>query len=227
LLTVGFIRRISEKRDDIILARARPHLDDGEEVIHWVRARRHGDRVEGFVYLTERRVIVHWSRKEDGQVCAWGEIRAWGVDEKVAGGPVLGIETDAAVTRAQLRVDTDGMTARVRDFLDLFGELAPFPRRRLQPSGDLGEVHEGEVEIARERRTVAAHTRRMIITIIGLALIVIAVIIIPVPGPWSFILTLGGLAILAREYDWAKDVRDWVHDTYKETAEKIKRRTRS
>jgi uncharacterized protein (TIGR02611 family) len=223
-----FMRRIAQKRDDIIVGRARPHLEEGEEVLQWVRARSPDRRGEGFVFLTERRVVVYWTGQNDDHTSiAWEEMTAWGLHEEDPRGPVLGLGSEEELVYVQLRVGTQGMAAQVRDFLALFGELAPYPKRKLNPSGDLGDIHEGDVTIRPERRGVAGHTRRVVVSIIGVMLIVIAAIIIPLPGPWSFVLTLGGLAILSSEYDWAKDVRDWVRDRYRDAAERIKRRKRS
>jgi uncharacterized protein (TIGR02611 family) len=225
---VRFFHRIAEKRDDIILSRARPHLDDGEEVIHWARARRHGSNDDGFVYVTERRLVVHWSRRDHGHyMIPWERVTAWGISESGGKGPILAIESPDERAEVQLKVGTEASASRVRGFLDVFGELAPIPRRALHPTGKMGEVAEWHPNVQRERRSVAGHTQRVMVTIIGVGLIVLAALIIPVPGPWSFILTLGGLAVLAREYDWAQDVRDWVHDRYKEAAKKIKNRKRS
>jgi hypothetical protein len=54
------------------------------------------------------------------------------------------------------------------------------------------------------------------LTLIGIALIVIAVLIGFLPGPWSIPLVIAGLAVLAREYDWAKDLLEWFKDKQKD-----------
>jgi hypothetical protein len=47
------------------------------------------------------------------------------------------------------------------------------------------------------------------------------------PGPWSFVVTIAGLAILASEYDWARDALAWSKDRYKAVSNKIKARRQS
>src|SRR5437762_12936632 len=42
--------------------------------------------------------------------------------------------------------------------------------------------------------------RRIAVTVAGLVLLLVAVVIIPVPGPWSILLTIVALSILATEY---------------------------
>jgi hypothetical protein len=46
--------------------------------------------------------------------------------------------------------------------------------------------------------------KRIAITAIGFFLLIVAVVIIPVPGPWSILLAIGALSILASEYVWAE-----------------------
>jgi Flp pilus assembly protein TadB len=46
--------------------------------------------------------------------------------------------------------------------------------------------------------------KRIAITVIGALLLIIAVAIIPVPGPWSILLAIVALSILASEYVWAE-----------------------
>jgi uncharacterized protein (TIGR02611 family) len=225
---LGFLRRLGEMRDDLILSRARPYMDDGERIVSWVRARRYGSRDDGFVFLTDKRVIVYWSRREDGHFSIpWESVVAWGLDATGAKGPVLAIESPEERAVVLLRVGTDDMASRVRGFLGEFGDLAPIPKRVLHPSGEMGDVVEWHPDVQRERRTVVSHTRRIVVTVIGVALIVFAVIIIPLPGPWSILLTIAGLALLASEYDWAQDLRDWAHDRYVETKRRLQSRKRS
>jgi hypothetical protein len=49
-------------------------------------------------------------------------------------------------------------------------------------------------------------------------------LITPLPGPWSFPIIIGGLAVLATEYDWADDMRDWIKRRSKQLADKVRKR---
>lgn len=49
---------------------------------------------------------------------------------------------------------------------------------------------------------------RALVTVIAGLAILGAVIIIPVPGPWSIILVLVSLVIMSWEFQWAKRLRD-------------------
>ena len=224
---MGLLRRISEMRKDHILSYARPHLEEGEEIAHWVRAR-HPDkrRTEGFMFVTSKRFILCWTASDlEPHSLEWEEIEAWGVDDEVRGGPVLFIERDHAPAVAQMPVTTNGMAVTVSHFVREFARRAPAPvdppqeelwGRRFAPRSD--------VNVSPEARSLAGQARRIVVTIIGLVLVIGGVAIIPLPGPWSFPVIIAGLAVLASEYDWAKDVRDWVRERYKAAKRMIRSR---
>lgn len=46
--------------------------------------------------------------------------------------------------------------------------------------------------------------KRIAVTVGGFVLLIIAALIIPVPGPWSILLAIVALSILASEYVWAR-----------------------
>lgn len=214
-------------RKDHILSYARPHLDDGEEIAHWVRAR-HPEkrRAEGFMFVTSKRFILCWTGSDlQPQSLEWNEIEAWGVDDGVRGGPVLFIERDHSPAVAQMPVTTNGMAETVSRFVKAFAQRAPEPvdppredlwRGRFAPRAD--------VKVSPESRSIAAQARRIVVSVLGILLVVGGIAITPLPGPWSFPIIIGGLAVLASEYDWAKDVRDWVRERYKAAKEIIRSR---
>jgi uncharacterized protein (TIGR02611 family) len=53
-------------------------------------------------------------------------------------------------------------------------------------------------------RFIRRSGKRIGITIAGFLLLIVAAIIIPVPGPWSILLSIVALSILATEYIWAQ-----------------------
>ncbi|HEX2296077.1 MAG TPA: PGPGW domain-containing protein [Actinomycetota bacterium] len=214
-------------RNDHILSYARPHLEEGEEVAHWVRARHPEKRgAEGFMFVTSKRFVLCWTGSDlQPHALEWEEIEAWGVDDEARGGPVLFIERDHAPAVAQMPVTTDGMARTVSHFVREFARRAPEPvdppqedlwRGRFAPRAD--------VSVAPESRSLTAQARRIVVTVIGILLVVGGTAIIPLPGPWSFPVIIAGLAVLASEYDWAKDVRDWVRERYKSARRMIRSR---
>jgi uncharacterized protein (TIGR02611 family) len=222
---VGLIQRISEQRERVIVSQAAPYLDDGEEVAYWVRARRPEGRGEGFVFITPRRCIVHFTSQGDfsGSI-TWDEIHAWGLTGNSGRGPVLGVESADEILVAELHVATSQMVDEVAAFVARFAELAPEPESfpRHERLGEFRAHH--EVEVSRLKKSIGAHTKRVIVTAIGVVLVAGGILIVPLPGPWSLPIILGGLAVLSSEYDWAKDTLEWVKQRYQEVKNRIKGR---
>lgn len=226
---MGLISLISEKRQELIERRVAPHLDEGEKIILWVRSRRVNERGEGFIFLTERRLLMVWTGKDDGHCIAlWEDIDTWGLATEVPGGPVLGVETGGDTWYAQIAASTHNMAKDARDFIKRFDDLAPDPARRFLDHQGIGRFEtEGDVEVDRVKLSLAQMLRRVGISALGAALVITAIVIIPLPGPWSFVLSIAGLAVLAQEYDWAKDLLEWTKEKYQQAKEKLSQRKRN
>jgi hypothetical protein len=206
---------IAEQRDRQILANARPHLDAGEKVLHWARVRDPDARRQGYAYVTDRRYIVHWSGRSDGRkVIAWNEIASWGVDHDEPKGPLLGAQHGSGKIFVILPAGSRRGADEVSRFLKSFEEQAPRPAGRLYKDGHEGSFAAGsDHPVNPEHRSVAAQTRRLLVLVLGLLLVLTGVLIAPLPGP-SFPIVLAGLAVLASEFDWAQDALNWARDKY-------------
>jgi uncharacterized protein (TIGR02611 family) len=221
-------RRIAEQREKLIIGRAEEHLDEDEKVLLWVRANRVHGRGDGFIFLTPNRIIVNLSGKPDDRSFSWDELRAWGISPDVHGGPVLALETDDADSVVQMRAQTSAMARDVAEFIQAFADLAPTPLLPVKGDPELGDFHPHEsLDVKAHKLSIGNLARRIIVTVVGAALIIAAVLIIPLPGPWSILITIGGLAILSSEYDWAKDALEWAKRKYQQAKEKLTRRKQS
>lgn len=226
---MGLAERFDDQRNRVAFNRALPYLDDDEEILHWARVLSSESRKEGIAYVTERRLLVRWQgRTSDGhQEFRWEELQAWGIEADASGGPMLCVEADGEDCVVQLPARSRGVADRVSSFLHQFARRAPRPRRSLtKADAETFKPHES-VQVMQERRTPLGQTKRIVVTVIGVALVVFAVLIIPLPGPWSILLSIAGLAVLATEYDWAKDVSDFLKDKYDDARTKIKARRQS
>lgn len=66
-------------------------------------------------------------------------------------------------------------------------------------------------------------TKRVVIFVVGVALFLLGIALIPLPGPFSLPLMVAGLAVLATEYVWAERALDTVKDKTKQAADMAKR----
>ena len=223
---MGLLKKLAEFRERQILEHAEPFLDEGERVFSWIRTSRPHDSSRGFLFVTEKRVVVSWSKlgPDENQSIEWGEIVSWGMAPDGGRGPLFAIETETALHHGHISVGTDGLVTNANRFLVHFVDKAPRTERPLTRVEDPSEYRTTDLKIERERKTVGKHTRRAIVTIIGLCLIVIAFLIGWIPGPWSIPLFIAGLAVLATEYDWADDFLTWSRIRYQRTKAKLKAR---
>lgn len=227
-MKMGLIQRLRDQRRQLIERHALPHLDEDEEVIHWVRARSVTNRTEGFLFITRERFILHWSDKGiDNCSATWDKVETWGIVRHSKGGPIIGVETPAEKVVAQVATGTEGQVRSARRFIQHFADHAPDPVRAFSGDEQFGSWEtDPDMNVARERKTPIDHTKRVALTVLGVALILTAIIIIPLPGPWSFVLSIAGLAVLAREYDWAKDLLEWTKDRFEAAKNKIQGRNK-
>ena len=223
---MGLGRKLADFREKQILEHAEPFLEEGETVLAWVRTTRPHSSSRGFLFVTEKRIVVSWSKvgPDVNKDIRWDQIRAWGLASDGGRGPLLAIETDDALSECHLLVGTEGMVESANRFLVHLVDKAPPSRHPLTRVDDPTAYRTSLIRLERERRTVRKHTQRAVVTIIGLCLIVFAFLIGWIPGPWSIPLVLAGLAVLATEYDWADDFLTWARQRYLKTKAKLKAR---
>jgi Putative transmembrane protein (PGPGW) len=223
---MGLIGWISDQRENLIVDNARTYLDHDEDVVDWVRAREPNGKGEGFVFATAKRVVVHWTGDSEGNDdFLWREIHCWGINTEVPGGPVLSLEGEDSSALVQMPVETHGATERVARFLARFRGLAPTPRRapataeRLLPGVWSSSP---DIELPVERKSVPQMTKRIAITALGLALVLVGIVLLVAPGP-GILVVIAGLAVLASEYDWAKDALMWARERYRRTRSRFEK----
>lgn len=57
------------------------------------------------------------------------------------------------------------------------------------------------------------NTRRIIIGFVGWMILLVGIVLIPYPGP-GWVVVFIGLSILAKEFQWARDVHEYAHTKY-------------
>jgi len=224
----GLLKRLADARERQVLSHAKEVLDPADPILGWVRVRHPQDRGRSFIYLTSRCFAVYWTgRGSNLQAIPLKDIRAWGVDRASGHGPILGIETAGVSTFVEMIVGTDGMVEMANRFLDSFAEYAPQPREELKNSSHPKDYEAKRgITVAKERKTMATHTRRVGLSAVGAVILVAGIVLLFIPGPGILVVLLG-LSILAREYDWAEDLMHWARNRYRNVAERLKERSHS
>jgi uncharacterized protein (TIGR02611 family) len=67
-------------------------------------------------------------------------------------------------------------------------------------------------------------TKRIAVFVVGVALVLLGIALIPLPGPFSIPLMVAGLAVLATEFVWAERMLDQVKDRTRQAGDVVKRR---
>lgn len=75
------------------------------------------------------------------------------------------------------------------------------------------------------RRQAWALVRRVAVAVVGGIITAVGIVLLFIPGPGLLVLLLG-LAILATEFIWAHQVRQWVHLEARSIAQRLKAKRR-
>ncbi len=224
---MGLMSRLAERREAHILGHCAPYLESGESVTHWIRARRPGGGREGFAFLTPARLVMYWLGGRDTSVTRLGDIRSWSLSLDAPGGPVLTVETPAGNLRTQFPTGSEAVTTQVRRFLEAFTRSVPRQSRYPSAAGDEVPSLRDIDGITAEKRSWGRRSRRIVVTFLGVALTILGIVLaFPlVPGP-GLLVAIGGVALLATEYDWAKDALNWAQDKSRGSRQRLKARRR-
>ncbi len=218
------LSKLSETRRKHILGYVADHLANGEAVVQWGRIRDPESGRQGFLFLTASRCLLRWRDNPDVESIAWSDVTEWGVNKDAQRGPILCIETTSGPRYAQLQTGSKALALGAGRVVRAFNRLAPAAAatRKDTDHGRISPTGDGHVEVEKEKLTPHALARRIIITVLAVTVLVGAALIVPLPGPWSFLLVIAAFALLAREYDWAEDVLDWIKDKYAKARAKVR-----
>ncbi len=93
--------------------------------------------------------------------------------------------------------------------------------RGLKPVGLRSRITEAWENPA--TREIARHTRRVVVTAVGLAVVVVGVLLLVLPGP-GLLVVIAGLALLATEYEWARRLLERAREKSRSAASKFRSR---
>jgi uncharacterized protein (TIGR02611 family) len=188
----------------MVLGQVRHLLEVDERVTVWAHVHAPDDDRPGLLSLTGERCLVHWSPRDEATAAfRWTELTSWDVSTAPHGGAVLVMATRSEQVEAFLPLTTGARARNARSVVAHVAQHAP-------PA--TAAAREGSSKwLTAERRGWRDHARRVVVTIVGLVVVLVSAVFaspfVPGPGALTF---LAGLAILAKEYDWARDVHHWV-----------------
>jgi uncharacterized protein (TIGR02611 family) len=187
----------------MVLGQVRHLLEVDERVTVWAHVHAPVDDQPGLLSLTGERCLVHWSPRDEATAAfRWTELTSWDVSTAPHGGAVLTMATRSEYVEVFLPLTTG---ARARNASSVVAHVA----QHAPP--ETADLEGSSKRLTAERRGWRDHARRVVVTIVGLVVVLISAVFaspfVPGPGALTF---LAGLAILAKEYDWARDVHHWV-----------------
>lgn len=188
----------------MVLGQVRPLLEVDERVVVWAHVHAPEGDQAGLLSMTERRCLVHWSPRDEATASfRWSELTAWELSTSVTHGALLTMAAGNQRLQMVLPLTSDSRANNARRVMAHVARHAP-PEVVAEGSGAAGPL-------AAERRGLRGHARRVVVTIVGLLVVLLSAVFaspfVPGPGALTF---LAGLAILAKEYDWARDVHHWA-----------------
>jgi uncharacterized protein (TIGR02611 family) len=213
-------------RERLVLDCVRPLLDEDEEVTAWAHVVAEADGDTGVFSVTETRCVLKWdvgAAETPVTTVRWSELHAVAVEHEPTRWPLLRLEGTHGAIRVRLPLSSGARARKASRLLHRIAEHAP---PHLTVSGRLRRGR--PAEFTADRRGVRGHLRRILVTLAGVLVILVgAVFASPfVPGPGA-LTTLFGLAILAREYDWAREVHEWMRQKVDAFLQRRRRRKAS
>lgn len=195
---------VSRLRERLVLGPVRQSLGADETVLAWSHAALPGTRAPGLLVVTQRRCLLQVANRAIADV-----------DAPLERFRVLDLHRRTAST-AQLRLQGDGT--------DVVAEFSLTSRHRARAVGRvLAQLARADIRVPNGFdpsatsplppvvRGVRDHARRVWTTVVGVLLLAVSLLLASpfVPGPGA-LTAVAGLAVLAREYEWARDVHLWA-----------------
>lgn len=203
----------------LVLPQLRSLLAADEELLAWTHVLAlSGQR--GVLLLTSNRCICHWPQRTD-VVTRWEKVTNARLEVGLPGELALVLESTDGGVAVRLAASSRGQLRKAAQVLRTVGELTP--------SGMLDDVvGQTTADFPVLGRGVRGHVRRAVITTLGMLLLLVGVLFASpfFPGP-GILTILAGLALLATEYDWAKDLHHWARNRFERLRQRIRSRRRA
>jgi uncharacterized protein (TIGR02611 family) len=196
---------VGRLRERLVLGELRTHLAPDEQVVSWAHAQVPGVRAPAVLVVTDQRCLVHIASVRSPDTHApLGSLVRFDLDQDSpdrvrvrlnGAGEELVVELSLA-TRARSRAVGRVLSSLTRRNIGAPETFDPSKTSPLPPVP----------------RGMKDHARRVWVTVVGVAVLLLSLAFASpfVPGPGA-LTAVAGIAILAREYEWARDVHVWAN----------------
>ncbi|MCC5948409.1 MAG: hypothetical protein JJT89_08115 [Nitriliruptoraceae bacterium] len=194
---------VARFREYLVLGEVRSRLDDEEQVLAWSHASLPEVRAPAVFVVTDRRCVFSVASSAIDDVEApLTKLQMFDLDRQSDATARVRLHGAGAEVMCEFSLTS---RARSRAMGRVLGELS---RARLQSPASYDPNLTSPLQPM--PRGVKDHARRVWVTVLGVLVLLVSVAFMTpfVPGP-GILTAVAGFAILAREYEWARDVHLW------------------
>lgn len=198
---MGWVARVRER---LVLGHVEDRLDVDESVLAWSHTNVPGTRAPGLFIVTDRRCLLHVASSNVPDIeTPLTEFRLFDVDRRTPDTALVRLRGDDAEVVAEFSLSS---RVRSRAMGRVLGELT-----RAKIGGPDGYDPSLTSPLQPLPRGVRGHARRVWITLLGVLVLLLSLLFASpfLPGPGA-LTAVAGFAILAKEYEWARDVHVWA-----------------
>lgn len=200
---MGLVARFRER---LVLGPLRASFEPGEALVAWAHARVPGVRPPAVLVVTDQRCLVHIASPSVADTYTQlASLVRFDLDRATPETVGVRLENGSGeevvaelslTTRARSRAAGRVLSALVRQDV---GAPETFDASKTSPLPPMP-------------RGVKDHARRVWVTVLGVVVLLASLVFAwpGMPGPGA-LTAVAGIAILAREYEWARDVHVWVN----------------
>lgn len=198
------MRPVQRFRERLVLGHVRTRLAEGEEIVAWSHANLPDTRAPGLLIVTDRRLLLHVATSTIPDTSTpLAELTGFDLDRRKPSVVSVSVQGDNGHTQVDLN-----LTSRVRS-RSVGRVLAALHHQNLVAPANFDPSLTSPLPPM--ERGVKDHARRVWVTVLGLTVLLLSAVFASpfVPGPGA-LTAVFGIAILAREYEWARDLHVWA-----------------
>lgn len=198
------MRPLARLRERLVLGHVRTQLEHDETVVAWSHANLPGTRAPGLLIVTDQRLLLHVATSTIPDTSTpLAELTGFHLNRRKPDMVSVTVQGDNGETEVDLN-----LTSRVRS-RSVGRVLAALHHQNIVAPENFDPSLTSPLPPM--ERGVKDHARRVWVTIAGVLVLFVALLFSTpvVPGPGA-LTAVFGIAILAREYEWARDVHVWA-----------------